>query len=103
MFTIKKYCYQTFCALLVFSPSIAIAAKECRVIEYPDHFEAVCVGDPNYAIKQREQAVSNTTPTNGAEASRKRQRIIDVRSLNTHRFDATETSLSPDTTEKKKQ
>lgn len=31
--------------LMVLLPCMAFAATDCRVIEYPDHSEAVCVGD----------------------------------------------------------
>ena len=37
-------------------PYSAFATTDCRVIEYPDHYEAVCTGDekydPGYASKQ---------------------------------------------------
>lgn len=88
--------------LVITLPPMSLAAKECRVIEFSDHFEAVCVGDPNYALKQREHAASNLTPTKGAEVSRKRQRISDIRSLNAHRFDAVEEQSIQNTAEKKK-
>lgn len=30
---------------MVVLPHMVFAATDCRVVEYPDHFEAVCVGD----------------------------------------------------------
>jgi len=32
-------------AAIVMMPCMAFAAVDCRIIEYEDHFEAVCVGD----------------------------------------------------------
>lgn len=34
---------------IVLLPSMAAAATECRVVEYPDHYEAICTGDPAHA------------------------------------------------------
>lgn len=31
-------------------PSVALAATDCRIIEYQDHFEVVCVGDAKYRL-----------------------------------------------------
>ena len=31
--------------VMLLFPFTAFAATDCRVIEYPDHYEAVCVGD----------------------------------------------------------
>jgi hypothetical protein len=78
-------------------------AKDCRVVEYADHYEAVCVGDPNYSAKQSEQKDSSIDVTKGAQASKKRQRIGDVRSLNAHRFDPIESQAVPDTIKIEKQ
>lgn len=87
---------------VAFLPCIAFAAKDCRVIEYPDHYEAVCVGDPKYALKQPEQPDYNPATTKGAQVSRKRQRIEEIRALNAHRFDAVEAQSAPDAIEKRK-
>jgi hypothetical protein len=42
-------------SLIMMVPSMALATTDCHVIEYPDHFEAVCTGDekqvPHDAIK----------------------------------------------------
>ncbi len=81
---------------------MVFAAKNCRVIEYQDHFEAVCFGDPNYTLKQPEHAAPNSAITNGAQVSRQRRRIEEIRSLNAHRFDAVEANPSPDGFENKK-
>jgi hypothetical protein len=32
-------------ALMVMAPGMVWATTDCHVIEYPDHFEAVCTGD----------------------------------------------------------
>lgn len=41
--------------VMVLLPCTAFAATNCRVIEYPDHYEAVCVGDAQqtYATVQQ--------------------------------------------------
>ena len=31
--------------VMVLLPGMAFAATDCRIVEYPDHTEAVCVGD----------------------------------------------------------
>lgn len=31
--------------MMVLLPCTALAASDCRIVEYPDHTEAVCVGD----------------------------------------------------------
>ena len=30
-------------------PCLVLASDDCRLIEYPDHYEAVCEGDATYA------------------------------------------------------
>lgn len=30
---------------MVLLPSLAIAATDCQIVEYPDHYAAVCIGD----------------------------------------------------------
>jgi hypothetical protein len=37
----KKVLYWSIMAL----PSASFAATDCRYVEYPDHYEAVCTGD----------------------------------------------------------
>jgi hypothetical protein len=85
------------------TPVSVFGAKDCRVVEYADHYEAVCVGDPDYSVKQPEQKDSGIDATKGALASKKRQRIGDVRSLNAHRFDSIESQAAPDTIKIEKQ
>lgn len=87
---------------LSFSPCMAFAAKDCRIIEYPDHYEAVCVGDPRYALKQPELPANAPDTTKGAQVSRKRQRLEEIRSMNEHRFEAVEAQPAPEAAEKKK-
>jgi hypothetical protein len=31
--------------VMVLLPCTAFAGTDCRVVEYPDHYEAICVGD----------------------------------------------------------
>lgn len=44
---------------MVLLPCTAFAATDCRVVEYPDHYEAVCIGDaeqkPASQIAEQEQ------------------------------------------------
>lgn len=38
---------RTFIAIMmVVLPGMAFAADDCRIVEFPDHTEAICVGDP---------------------------------------------------------
>ncbi len=85
----------------VLFPFLAFAAKDCRIIEYPDHYEAVCDGE---AANLREPPKLDDTKfvsTNGAQVSRKRQRIEDIRSLNSQRFVVPETQSTTTTVENK--
>jgi hypothetical protein len=90
---------------LVLLPWPALAEKECRVVEFPDHVEAVCSGKPDSTpehAEQSEQAISNTSVTKGAQVSRRRQQLQDIRSLNAHRFDPEESPLTPNASGKTK-
>ncbi len=33
------------CCCIALMPSVSSAATDCRYVEYPDHYEAVCTGD----------------------------------------------------------
>jgi hypothetical protein len=33
-------------------PCIANAGTDCKLVEYPDHYEAVCVGDEKYVPQE---------------------------------------------------
>lgn len=67
---------------------LVYGADNCRVVEFPDHYEAVCTGDSKrYPENQVLRPESESGAANGADVSRKRQRINDIRSLNAHRFD----------------
>ena len=43
-------------------PSIVFAATDCRIIEYPDHYEAVCVGDEKNRPEQEQRAMKAQIP-----------------------------------------
>jgi hypothetical protein len=45
-------------AILLLFPCIAFAASDCRVIEYPDRYVAVCDGDPQPATGVRRSGVA---------------------------------------------
>jgi hypothetical protein len=89
-----------FAVALLF-PFAAIAAKDCRVVEYPDHFEAICTGDQKLKTGQPEQGFAGQALASGAQVSKRRQRIEDIRSLNQHRMDTVENQANQDTSEKK--
>lgn len=42
---------------MVLLPRMVFAATDCRVVEYPDHYEAVCVGSEKYGPVQAKTAV----------------------------------------------
>ena len=86
----------------VLLPWPALADKDCRVIEFPDHVEAVCSGKTDSTPEHAEQASSNTSVTKGAQVSRKRQQLQDIRSLNAHRFDPEESQSTPNASGKTK-
>ena len=89
----------------VLLPWPALADKDCRVIEFPDHVEAVCSGKPDSTpelAELSEQATSKSSMTKGAQVSRKRQQLQDIRSLNAHRFDPEESQLTPNASGKTK-
>ena len=90
---------------LVLLPWPALADKDCRVVDFPDHVEAVCSGKPDSMpehAEHAEQASSNTSVTNGAQVSRKRQQLQDIRSLNAHRIDPEESPSTPNASGKTK-
>lgn len=47
---------------MVLLPRMVFAATDCRVVEYPDHYEAVCVGDEkNGPVQAKKTAVQEKT------------------------------------------
>jgi hypothetical protein len=56
-------------------PCIAFGATDCRTVEYPDHFEAVCDGETGYVPPQSQvqdspAARADFNPVNEAKATR---------------------------------
>jgi hypothetical protein len=102
MIVIRNHKALLLSAILLFLPLVAFAANGCRVIEYPDRYEAVCDGSPAYKPEQTEQTYSGPARPNGAEVSSRRQRIEDIRLLNTHRTETVEVQTVPDPNEKQK-
>ncbi|ABQ27219.1 hypothetical protein [Geotalea uraniireducens] len=47
---------------MVLLPRMVFAATDCRVVEYPDHYEAVCVGSEKYGPVQAKTAVQEKAP-----------------------------------------
>lgn len=43
-------------------PGMVIAATDCRVIEYPDHYDAVCVGDEKTGPVRGQTAIPVQAP-----------------------------------------
>lgn len=58
METIRKY----IVAGMVLLPGMVIAATDCRVIEYPDHYDAVCVGDEKPGPVRDQTAIPTQAP-----------------------------------------
>ena len=54
---------------MVLLPCMAIAGTDCRIIEYPDHFEAVCDGDS----RQSPVALQNSGQEQNVASSRSSQ------------------------------
>lgn len=48
-------------AAIVLLPRMVFATTDCRVVEYPDHYEAVCVGDEKSGPVQAKTAVKEKT------------------------------------------
>lgn len=52
---------------IVLLPSLVIAATDCWVIEYPDHYEAVCVGDEKSESVRAQAPVAAKAPVAAQE------------------------------------
>ena len=50
---------------MVVVPSMAFASTDCRLLEYPDHFEAICIGDPPRTSTSAQAAGQQQTPMSG--------------------------------------
>jgi hypothetical protein len=68
-------------------PCGAVAGTDCRVVEFPDHVEAVCSGDPRLAPEWAEPATTGQIDHRGAQVSRTRQHLEKIRTMNAHRFE----------------
>ena len=82
---------------LLLLPCTAVAAQDCRLIEYADHVEAVCTGDPRVVPERIAPAVPEKTTPNGAQVSKQRQNLERIRTMNAHRFEAPATHATPGT------
>jgi len=47
---------------LVLLPNLLFATTDCHVVDYPDHYVAVCVGDEKNVPEQGQQSVTNQAP-----------------------------------------
>jgi hypothetical protein len=56
-------------AILILVPCLAFARTDCRAIEHPDHFEAVCLGDEK-AVPAHEQSSVTVTQSGPPESPR---------------------------------
>lgn len=63
---IRKY----IVAGMVLMPGMVIAATDCRVIEYPDHYDAVCVGDEKPGPVQGQTAIPTQAPAAQAPSTK---------------------------------
>ena len=87
---------------------VCVCAEECKIVDYADHIEVACVGNPaNNPVTapksssspespiqessdknaQGRPAPDSDAPPNGAQVSRKRKMLETIRTLNNHRFD----------------
>lgn len=58
METMRKY----ILAGMVLLPSMVIAGTDCRVVEYADHYDLVCVGDEKSGPVRPQEAVAAQAP-----------------------------------------
>jgi hypothetical protein len=87
----------------------SVSADSCKISEYADHIEVVCVGSPasSRALPQKSEPAQRidaqetsevivqqqpapdtaTTVLNGAQTSRIRSQLEAIRTLNSHRFE----------------
>jgi len=76
---------------IIFVPYLTFAGTDCRVIEYSDHFEAVCIGNPKPVDLrqpvQPEHVVPPPANTNGVGIpSRRAQKLEQIRVLGSQRY-----------------
>ena len=70
--------------VMVLLPCMAFAATACHIIEYPDHDEAVCVGDTlqppaSARIAEQEQSIASALTTDAlASAQTPESALPDV-------------------------
>jgi hypothetical protein len=74
-------------------PCQVFAATDCRVIEFTDHYEAVCAGDPGSVPVQTRVQPARVVPvrantTGGGVPSRRGQRLEQIRILGSQRYSA---------------
>jgi len=65
----------------------AYPADNCRVIEYHDHIEVVCIGTPAQTSAAPSAGTTVVNNEKGAEVSRKRRHLQTIRNQNAHRLD----------------
>lgn len=51
---------------------ISSAAKECKVVEFPDHIELVCDGDSESKVAKPSAGAENVEPVQGKHRPQKR-------------------------------
>jgi cell pole-organizing protein PopZ len=72
---IRKY----LLACMVLLPSIVMAATDCQVIEYPDHYDAVCVGDEKPGSEQAQTPLAVQAPVEAqAPAAKKALKAVSA-------------------------
>ena len=47
---------------MVLLPSLVIAATDCQIVEYPDHYAAVCIGDEKSGAEHVQTPVATQAP-----------------------------------------
>ena len=75
--------------IIALMPSMAVAATDCRIIEYTDHVEAICTGDATAPPPQLgngpERQAAGDYATAGGVTSRRAQRMEKIQALSVQR------------------
>jgi hypothetical protein len=77
--------------VMLLLPCQVFAATDCRVVEYPDHYEAVCVGEPRPVPVQTGVQPAQVVPVRADTGSvgvpsRRGQKLEQIRILGSQRY-----------------
>jgi hypothetical protein len=81
----------TILTVMLLLPSMAFGATNCRVVEFKDHYEAICIGDPRFVDQRQPEKPEQVAPTTANPSgigirSRRAQKLEAVRSLGSQRY-----------------